>query len=98
MDLTEGFPYGFIQLHREALLIHFIHFMLGRVPRPGGFPRVPSSFSFVGKFSPWFQLYGEALLIHFHPFQRRFLAGLRCGNRRLSFSKDGFGRQPSETV
>ena len=58
------------QLRREALLIHFIHFMLGRMPRAGGFPASLLFFergriANVIRFSPWFQLYGEALLIHF---------------------------------
>ena len=64
------------QLRREALLIHFIHFMLGRMPRAGGFPASLLFFArvaFVGRFSPWFQLYGEALLIHF--YLRRFCGG-----------------------
>ena len=57
------------QLRREALLIHFIHFMLGRMPRAGDSPASLLFFArvaFVGRFSPWFQLYGEALLIHFY--------------------------------
>ena len=62
------------QLRREALLIHFIHFMLGHMPRAGDSPASLLFFArvaFVGRFSPWFQLYGEALLIHF--YLRRFL-------------------------
>ena len=56
----------------------YISFILcwGVCPGPG-VPRPPSSFfarvAFVGRFSPWFQLYGEALLIHF--YLRRFCGG-----------------------
>ncbi len=76
------FPMVF-QLHREALLIHFIHFIGLLAARPGGFP--PGSPPlFVGRFSPWFQLYGETLLIHLPSPRLRRASGADIGGLLFS--------------
>ena len=49
-----------------------------------------------GRFSPWFQLYGETLLIHFSG--AAIAAGLRCGYRRPPFFSDAFGRTEPESA
>ena len=84
-----------VRLHREALLIHFIHFFrVALQPGPGESPGLPPLFwemSIVIRFSPWFQLYGEALLIHFT--FAAFAAGLRSGFWGLPFSDSAEGHE-----
>ncbi len=87
------FPMVF-QLHREALLIHFIHFIGLLAARPGGFPRVPSSFC-RKVFSMVSALWRN--IAHTFTFAA-FAAGLRCGYRRPPFFNDAFGRTAPESV
>ena len=82
--LPEGFPYGFVfgSIGKHCSYISFIFFRVVLRLGPGDSPGLPPLF--VIRFSPWFQLYGEALLIHFT--FAVFAASLQRGFWRLPFS------------
>ena len=64
--LSQDFPYGFVfgSIGKHCSYISFIYFRAALRLGPGGSPA--SLLFFVKRFSPWFQLYGETLLIHFY--------------------------------
>ena len=70
--MAESFLHGFSSMEKHCSYIQvLISPLCGESRRVAGLFGIPPFFRwvyFVGRFSPWFQLYGEALLIHFIQF------------------------------
>ena len=70
--VAESFLHGFSSMEKHCSYIQvLISPLCGESRRVAGLFGTPPFFRwvyFVGRFSPWFQLYGEALLIHFIQF------------------------------